>query len=152
MCNGSQMARSGPGKTREKAETGLKGSIKVFLLSQVITEMNILQHQSTKQKHFSSSWNMDRIAQLMECYYQSTCIYIFFKVLVMVCVADIRRNVTSWPVQVNNSSYLFPQVQVKKSLLSWACCDAYLAQRCAEGAGHGTDEAAFKGHCTQSAT
>lgn len=47
------MVRSGPAKTREKAETGLKGSIKVILLSQVITEMNILQHQSTKQNSFS---------------------------------------------------------------------------------------------------
>lgn len=49
-----------------------------------------------------------------------------------------------WPDQVNNSSYLFPQVQVKKSLLSWACCDAYLAQRRAEGAGQETDEGPLK--------
>lgn len=52
------MVRSGPGKTREKAETGLKGSIKVILLSQVITEMDILQHQSTKQNSFSGLHNL----------------------------------------------------------------------------------------------
>ena len=48
---------------------------------------------------------------------------------------------TCWPDQVKIYFYHWIlQVQVKKSLLSRAACDAYLAQRCpAAGAGKQTD-------------
>lgn len=109
------MVRSGPGKTREEAETGLKGSIKVILLSQVITEMNILQHQSTKQNSFSLQAEIPTGLHILWNVIIKALIYIFQ----MACYGvHSKRNVTSWPDQVNNSSYLFPQVQVKKSLLS----------------------------------
>lgn len=143
------MVRSGPGKTREKAETGLKGSIKVILLSQVITEMDILQHQSTKQNSFSLQAKICTGLHNLWNVIIKAVVYIFHRACYGV---QSRWNVTSWPDQVNYYYYLFPQVEVKKSLLSWACCDAYLAQRHAEGAGHEADEGAFKGHCTQSAT
>lgn len=86
VCNGSQVVRSGPGKTREKAETGLKGSIKVILLSQVITEMNILQHQSTKQNSFSLKLKYVQDCSTYGMLLLKHC-YIFFTQLVMVCIA-----------------------------------------------------------------
>lgn len=81
------MVRSGPGKTREKAETGLKGSIKVILLSQVITEMNILQHQSTKQNSFSLQAEIPTGLHILWNVIIKALIYIF-QMAVMVCIVN----------------------------------------------------------------
>lgn len=137
------MVRNGPGKAREKAETGSKGTIWIVLLSQVITKMKILHHQNSEEQFFFFKWNIYSIAKIMECYHSNT--DIFFACYGMHTKHKTKCNQLAWPGKLL-------LLLVKKSLLSWACCDAYLAQRCAEGTGRETDEGAFKGHCTQTAT